>query len=161
MANYDSTYTGAQIDTALGYGNTFNTHKMAAASEVAFHQDTAPSQWTIDATLDDKLVFISKGSGAGGETGGGAHSTGTWTQPDHTLLDSELPDHTHSQTCDGRGDGANNYGAYSAEPAAYMYDGADANTGGMVSGGDGDAHNHGSAYRPAAQCFIVCAKDAY
>ena len=54
-----------------------------AGTKMLFYQDTAPTGWTIDATVDDKLIFVSKGSGAGGETGGGAHSTGTWTQLNH------------------------------------------------------------------------------
>jgi hypothetical protein len=54
-----------------------------SGTEMLFYQDTAPVGWTIN-NYDDKLVFVSKGSAAGGETGGGVHSTGTWTQPDHT-----------------------------------------------------------------------------
>lgn len=65
----------------------------AAGTKMVFYQDTAPSGWTIDTTLDDKLLFITKGSGAGGQTGGGAHSSGTWTQPTHTHTG---PSHTHT-----------------------------------------------------------------
>jgi len=62
-----------------------------SGTKMVFYQDTAPSGWTIDATVDDKLLFVSKGSVAGGETGGGAHSTGTWT-----IAGVTVDAHTHT-----------------------------------------------------------------
>jgi hypothetical protein len=71
-----------------------------AGTKMVFYQDTAPTGWTIDNTLDDKLVYITKGSAAGGQTGGAVHSTGTWTQPNHTHTtansDVTVPAHTHT-----------------------------------------------------------------
>jgi hypothetical protein len=64
-----------------------------AATKMLFYADTAPAGWTIDNTLDDKLVYVTKGSAAGGQTGGAAHSAGTWTQPNHTHTG---PSHTHT-----------------------------------------------------------------
>jgi len=49
-----------------------------SGSKMLFYADTAPSGWTLINTMDDKLVFVTKGSGAGGQTGGGTHSSGTW-----------------------------------------------------------------------------------
>lgn len=68
-------------------------HFIEAGTKMVFYQDAAPTGWTIENTLDDKLLFITKGSVAGGETGGGAHASGTWTQPDHTHTG---PSHTHT-----------------------------------------------------------------
>jgi len=96
--------TAAEINTACdltsnGFFTTGNVNKML------FYLDTAPTGWSIDTALDDKLVFVTKGSGAGGQTGGGAHSTGSWTisgitvdahthsGPSHTHTG---PSHTHS-----------------------------------------------------------------
>jgi hypothetical protein len=63
------------------------------STPILMYRDTAPTGWTIDDTVDDKSVMVTKGSAASGETGGGAHSTGTWTQPSHTHTG---PSHTHT-----------------------------------------------------------------
>lgn len=124
---------------------------LASGTKMLFYADTAPSGWTIDDTLDDKVAFITKGSAAGGQTGGGAHSTGTWTQPDHTLITAEMPAHTHAGGVDGTAFvvwGANEIGI-----------GSNTIYGATASKGGGGAHNHGTAWRPAAYCFIICEKD--
>lgn len=74
-------------------GGELNYSEFASGTIMFFYQDTAPTGWTIDDTLDDKALIITKGSAAGGETGGGAHSSGTWTQPSHTHTG---PSHTHT-----------------------------------------------------------------
>lgn len=55
----------------------------ASGTKLVFYQDAAPTGWTLLNTLDDKILYITKGSVAGGQTGGGEHSSGTWTQPSH------------------------------------------------------------------------------
>jgi hypothetical protein len=64
-----------------------------SGTKMLFYANTAPTGWTIDNTLDDKLIYVTKGSVAGGQSGGGVHSTGTWTQPNHTHTG---PSHTHT-----------------------------------------------------------------
>jgi len=64
-----------------------------SGTKMLIYADEAPTGWTIDATMNDKMVFITKGSGEDGETGGEEHSTGTWTQPTHTHTG---PSHTHT-----------------------------------------------------------------
>ena len=44
---------------------------IVATTKMLIYANTAPANWTIDAALDDKLVFVTKGSVAGGQTGGG------------------------------------------------------------------------------------------
>ena len=161
MANYDSTYTGAQIDTALGYANTLNTHKIPATTAAIFYQDTAPTTWTIDNTLDDKLLFITKGSAASGETGGGEHSTGTWTQPNHTHTYTDIVNHVHP---------INTYVItglpYSTVASTSSVGGVGASvdtsnpTGGAASGTTAGGAT-ANTWRPAAYCAIICTKDAY
>jgi len=128
---------------------------IVATTKMLIYANVAPANWTIDATLDDKLVFVTKGSGAGGQTGGGAHSTGTWTQPDHTLITAETPAHVHSVSGYIAAHGG---GAYIKWGVDSTTNPTSANTSSVGSDG---AHNHGTAWRPAAYCFIVCAKDAY
>jgi hypothetical protein len=122
-----------------------------AGTKMVFYQDTAPTGWTIQNTLDDKLLFITKGSAAGGQTGGGAHSTGTWTQPSHTLTEAEIPSHRHAlmnstNTHDemyGAGQAGDNAG--STQYSGYT--------------GGGGAHSHGTTWRPAAYCAIIASKN--
>ena len=135
------------------------------ASKALFYQDTAPSGWTIQNTLDDKLVYVTKGSAAGGETGGTVHSTGSWTISgfdanvgNHTLTIAEMPAHNHSMASVG---GYNNT-AIAGYPSphgtgysATVY---------VADQGGGGAHNHPMAshagtWRPSAYCCIICAKD--
>ena len=159
MANYDSTYTGAQIDTALGYANTLNTHKIPATTAAIFYQDTAPTTWTIDNTLDDKLLFITKGSAASGETGGGEHSTGTWTYTGFTK-----DAHTHSVTIPISGYGGSAVGVQAGyiqtDNPGNIYHATTQPV--ATSGAQSDAGiTHDGTDRPAAYCAIICTKDAY
>jgi len=69
-----------------------------SGKHILFYEDSAPVGWTIKNTLDDKLVFVTKGSVAGGDPGGAAHTSGTWTQPNHTHGAGSYagPSHTHA-----------------------------------------------------------------
>lgn len=59
-------------------GNVSST-SIPSNEVILFEKNTAVVGYTLLTDQDDKLVFISKGSAAGGQTGGGNHSTGTWT----------------------------------------------------------------------------------
>jgi hypothetical protein len=131
---------------------------------MVFYQDTAPTGWTIENTLDDKLLFITKGSAAGGQTGGGAHSTGTWALSgidggSHILTTAEIPAHQHSMIVGFRWGGSN-----VSYPGIYDSGGTGATTGYTnTDGGSGEAHKHKMAaadtWRPAAYCAIIASKD--
>jgi hypothetical protein len=74
---------------------------------VIFEKNTAVIGYTLETDHDDGIVYITKGSAAGGETGGANKSGGTWTQPDHdhggsstytgyiALSISQMPSHRH------------------------------------------------------------------
>jgi len=74
-----------------------------------FESDTVLSGYTLLTTRDDATVYITKGSGAGGETGGDLKATSTWTQPAHvhsinttgTAHTHNGPSHTHLITISG------------------------------------------------------------
>lgn len=144
-----------------------------SGTKMLFYQDTAPTGWTIQNTLNDKVVYITKGSAAGGQTGGAEHSTGTWTQPNHThsvtaqaLTEAQMPSHRHQLTpCGGQLTQDEMYGgAYGTGPKSSASDYSWYTT----YSGSGATHNHGgvtgdgataNTWRPAAYSVIICAKD--
>ena len=125
-------------------------------TKMLFYQDTAPTGWTIQNTLDDKVVFVTKGSAAGGQTGGGVHSTGTWTQPYHTHTYTTVITHTHSYSTKPF---TGSYGAGTG--AGVTSTGSTARTTGSTGSSSGTTANGATAntWRPAAYCCIICAKD--
>jgi hypothetical protein len=150
----DDAGTDVQLGAAAPAGS------IPAGTKMLFYANTAPTGWTIDNTLDDKMVFVTKGSVAGGETGGGAHSTGTWTQPNHSHTIPSLylakggalgyavsnsvftADSTWNLFTSSGAGGGTCYAAYSYTDTGTSGNGATANT-----------------WRPASYCFIVCSKN--
>jgi hypothetical protein len=118
-----------------------------SGTKMLFYQDTAPDGWTIQDTLDDKLVYISKGSAEGGETGGGVHSTGTWTQPDHHHTQ---PTHFHTVTT------GNALGNSLSQPYRALSDTYNTSEAGDDDTGDAATVN---TWRPAAYVCIIAEKD--
>ena len=142
-----------------------------AGTKMLFYQDVAPTGWTIENTLNDKLVFITKGSAAGGQTGGAVHSTGSWTisgysgvTGGHSLTIAELAAHSHyhahTVTTWNNINQANTLcmgGAGSSYPGQVVmsYD----NT--VTGSGSSHTHplTHDGTWRPAAYSCIICTKD--
>lgn len=77
------THTHSNIDIPVG-------------TTMLIESDTQITGWTLETDIDDELVYITKGSGAGGDTGGDLK--GTWTWPSHTLDITEMPVHDHGIT---------------------------------------------------------------
>jgi len=142
-------------------GGEMNDSPIATGDVMLFYADTAPTGWTIQNTLDDKTIMVTKGSAAGGQTGGGAHATGTWTISgitggSHALTIAELAAHTHSglEKWDGTGGVVGFGGSYYNRRTGKL----------TTSTGSDTAHSHGASahagtWRPAAYCFIMCKKD--
>ena len=134
-----------------------------SGTKMLFYQDTAPTGWTIQSTLNDKLVYVTKGSAAGGQTGGTIHSTGSWTISgfaanvgDTTLTINQIPSHYHQEAM----------GLFSGATYPYRAWGQAIYTGTLntEATGGGQAHSHTMAshngtWRPAAYCCIICSKN--
>ncbi|OQB06994.1 MAG: hypothetical protein BWY21_01800 [Parcubacteria group bacterium ADurb.Bin216] len=163
---------GNELQLTSG-GSPSSSVQFPSGTKMVFYQDTAPTGWTIQNTLDDKLLYVTKGSAAGGQTGGGVHSSGTWSwaginTASHTLTAAEsgAAAHTHTFVLHA---GSRNHEA--TEPgqlgtrkvsddeggvAAYNVT-TNASSGSAASAG----HSHalsGSSWRPAAYCVIIAAK---
>lgn len=124
------------------------TAPFESTTKMYFYQDTAPMGWTIDAAVADVCLAVKGGSQAFNVSGG--NLAGTWTQPDHTLITSEIPAHSH-----------NVYASTSAASTASLtYKGVDSNPVATSNTGGGGAHNHGGAtYRPYSAVGIIATKD--
>ena len=66
--------------------------EFVTGTKLPFYQDTAPNGWILLNTLDDKVLYVTKGSAAGGQTGGTVHNAGTWT------VSGLNTDHYHSMS---------------------------------------------------------------
>lgn len=150
---------GDEVQLTTG-GSPFS---FASGTKMVFYQDTAPTGWTIQNTLNDKVLFVTKGSAAGGQTGGGAHSTGTWTQPGHTHTG---PSHTHTVATPSTGWTLTPSGVTGAlwsnvSPAGSGWYSTSGDTLTSSAGGTGATGSSATAatWRPAAYCCIIAEKD--
>jgi len=131
---------------------------LESGTKTDFFQASAPTDWTQDATNNDKMLRVV--SGTGGGTGGTAaisspaHSI---TAGAHTLSESEMPSHTHTNKYRSAGGGGitvlsvDNY-AGTAGTAS----------GAINSTGSGSSHSHsagGSITTPAYMDVIIATKD--
>lgn len=169
-----------QVTQITANGAVATSSVIPANTKMLFYADTAPAGWTIANTMDDKLVFVTKGNAAGGQTGGGAHSTANWNSAVGLTAANENahvhagPLHAHSMArAANTGDASvpDGYvGASSnlmvtfpiaAGPSSVLYDYTNNNA--AANTGAGSNHTHSlssnSAWRPSAYCFIVCTKN--
>jgi hypothetical protein len=138
-------------------------------TKTVFYQDAAPIGWTILNTLDDKLLYITKGSVAGGRPGGAEYVGGSWTISGfstniegHALSTAELPPHEHAYTASQYAhsieDGDDHHHTVILNsPSTYYTDG------GYGLAGLPHTHPTGGSFftpgwRPAAYCAIICEK---
>ena len=135
--------TAARLSAGTEIPDVFDT---GAVVKAWFYLDAAPTNWTEVGSIGDTLLAVKGGTTytTGGDT------AGTWTQPDHALTTAELASHTHTYTAS----------------AAFVKSGSDSGailqaSGSRTTGssGSGDAHNHGTTYRPAARVGLICSFD--
>lgn len=114
---YSSDYKGRividQADDMPYFGDDVNNdwrtlNDVPYGSRFFFESDTAHTGYSLLTIINERLLYVTKGSVAGGESGGSAKSGSTWTQPSHSHTQSHthtvashnhgLGSHTHSQT---------------------------------------------------------------
>jgi hypothetical protein len=97
------TFTNLNTNGSVGTGGSqvafgnhthaeFSNPSIPAGEMILFYKDTAVAGYNLITSVDDRLVYITKGSGAGGNPGGAAKPGSTWTQPSHS---HSMPDHNH------------------------------------------------------------------
>jgi len=142
-----------------------SAESIEAGSKMVFYQAAAPVGWTLDATVNDKLVMVTDNSGGTDLVGGTAYSGAgpggssykyNWTMegvPGHQLTIAEMPAHTHDYsrgTVSGKGssDSANCFSTYTTVAS-------------VSTGGDGTHEHRNTNWRPEVAAVIICTKDAY
>jgi len=136
----DVNFTNLNSNGSVGPGGTqvaVGTHTHPQRIDVPtgaillFASNTAISGYTLITDINDTIVYITPGSGAGGEVGGSYKAGGTWTQPlhNHSIAQHQhdmqshihgflLPEHLHQWIVIGGG------GTYGSVGYTYAADGA-------------------------------------
>lgn len=155
--------TKSYVDTAVAA-------VVPTGSKVVFRQAAAPTGWTQDTTLNDRVLRVV--SGAGGGSGGNWVVSGL-TVAAYTLTINDIPAHGHpyrQKTNIEGGTGNDNSGVLLTDTGLSQethaaYAGAPSNVDGQAIGGTGGggAHSHGishnGTWRPAYADVIVCSKN--
>lgn len=146
----------------------FDNPSIPSGEIILFESDTAVTGYSLLTNVDDGVVYITKGSAAGGENGATAKTGGTWTQPnhnhtlgshthtlgshthttgDHTLTVAEMPSHTHDAMDGAGGNNTNSItqggGNFSGQDSQNTWRSSSIYDLIRTTGGDG-SHNHGS-----------------
>lgn len=141
-----------------------------SGTKMVFIQNTAPSGWTFDATLNDKVLRVTNTVGNGGTTGGSWTLSGV-TVDGHALSEAEIAAHSHFIAVDTVGGSALSASngmvkqRSSGGDGNYILEGSAtaATLGKTSSSGSSNSHTHGltsdGVWRPAYVDVIVCSKD--
>ena len=160
--------TTAQRPTPGNYGLYYNTTTsqlerdngsawevvgtpIPSGTKMLFYADTAPSGWTIDTTLNSRVIVLTRGSGAGGRTGGttsaAANDTATGSLSTVSISSSVTPTYGSSITTDP---GASN------RLCPYTTAGGISTVSNL---GSGVTSTINASYLPISANFIMCTKD--
>lgn len=127
---------GLDADLLDGYEATFfatatHNHGLVSGTKMAFFQSAVPTGWTQDTSQNDKALRVVSGTGGGS---GGSLAVSSANTGNYTLLEADIPAHTHTITRNrGQDNGGTNVGAGSST------DISDPQT---SSTGGGGAHDH-------------------
>lgn len=164
LPTWDNTYEGRIVYTEnndelyIGLAGSFKgLSDVPSGEQILFYSDTAVTGYSLVTSIDDEVVYITKGSAAGGETGGAFYTGSTWTQPGHAITEDEMPSHNHdiqgyvSQSYFNWrwGGGLSGYGQPRTATSSTV----------IQSKGGGQAHNHGSTWRPKGRNFTLQERD--
>jgi hypothetical protein len=149
----DSALHAASQQSIKKYVDSFGS--IPTGTILLFEKDTAVVGYTLLTTLDDMVVYITKGSVAGGAIGGESKAGGTWTtlaSGSHTLTIAQMPAHRHVPN-DGRKfrTGTNLGGPYDEDSG-----GQGADTQYTDYQGGGESHSHpapANTWRPPGRNF--------
>lgn len=131
-----------------------------SGTKMLFIQAAAPTGWTQDTSVNDRVLRIVNNDDAG-ETGGSWAISGI-SVDDHTLTAGEIPSHTHGMPSGiwlrNNLGGSTNNGQMPGGGLDFVYGALNTN-----AAGSGGAHGHtitiGSAWRPSYVNAMIAEKD--
>jgi hypothetical protein len=145
----------------LGAGGTYTTHK-TNLKRIGFYKgirmwfyeaiDTAVDGWQLVIGSGDRILATR--STVEGKTYYNHGQRGKWQQSDHILTINQIPAHTHSMVTHA----ADNIGKSQEGRISSTANIKDEKSASTKTSGGGQAHNHGSDWRPAANVGILCEK---
>ncbi len=132
-----------------------------------FYQATAPVGWTINTSLNDKVIMIN--SASGGVTGGSWTISGIsttaghlHTTAGHTLSIAEIPSHNHTVpfvSVSFWSGGSSWHPVVAGTTASSYTGGGGSHTHGDTGTAGAHTHTFDGTWRPAYANIIVCSKD--
>lgn len=133
--------------------------QLPSGVKALFCQAAAPTLWTKDTDVNDRVLRIVSGTGAG--TGGSWTISGI-SVDGHALTKAETPPHVHTEAAASYG---TNLWPNAGSGSLALQSPIAGDTGdGSADGLAGDAHTHGltigSSWRPAYVDVIKCTKDS-
>lgn len=134
---------------------------------IVFEKDTSVVGYTLQTDKNDMVLFITKGSGAGGESGGSDKTGGTWTVgglttniATHAITESEMPSHKHQINCragEAYPTGTYSYMCYAnginTAPNLYITNSIGTTGGGNAHGHSGSTVSQNGTWRPSGRNF--------
>ena len=121
----------------------------AAGTRMVFDQDAAPTGWTRDTTINDRVIRIVSGS----RVHGGSWTISGLTVDSHALTIAQMPSHAHGWGTDAGAGGVGGAGLLVCGTSQCVTSSV---------GGDG-GHTHGLTadgnWRPSQRDMIIASKD--
>ena len=90
---YDEGDEQVKFGNSVEWSNAGQYNDVPLNTILLIESDTALTGYTLLTNKDDMTVYVTKGSGAGGDAGGSDKTGGTWTTPLHT---HSVATHTHT-----------------------------------------------------------------
>ena len=145
----------------INYYATLEYFGFPSGTKMYFYQSTPPAGWTIDNTVQDRLLAVKGTAGSIYENSGLA---GTWQQTSYALTPAQIPPHVHKMPM-GYEETDSTVNLNSARAARNIRTANSVFTAnGVIGIGEsaqllGQGHNHGNIWRPAAAVGCIGTKN--
>jgi len=144
-----------EVDVAALSALMAQRPRMDVGTRTVFHQAAAPTGWTLDTSVNDRVLRVSDTTGA---VNGGSWTISGISVNGHALTIDQLPAHTHSDNF------MQSTTPYFSGGSFQGYNIGPAGTTTTGSAGGGEAHSHGltigNSWRPAYTDVIICTRAA-
>ena len=141
---------------------TTTVSAIPSGSKMLFIQDTVPTGWTLDVSVNDKVIRVVDSAALGGVTAGNWTISGI-SGSAHALTISEIPAHGHEVQYTTITPGAGDFQFQRLRNSAGFPSSTDESSNPVLETGGGASHSHGvssdGTWRPSYINAIICIKD--